>query len=367
MPLPASVLPLIVRLSPYILGGLDYLRRELLPSAPVSAPVGEPYTPPFGGGQCNVAYWVQVAAGIENGAIVYQWTTGTAAFNRDQLSPSPTTPVQGGVKGLTYTTQSNGWNCIAQGGSSSVSFFVPNFGQTSSFPPRIEQVRRQDGGVDNCGDLSNPNPPPPVGSDGIASSPVPNVEGEGLKVVQGIAIPPVPNFAAALAAALAAARAATDALSAIKAIADAIDALTNLLNKLKDALDNKDKDEDDKAKSVFRYNFGSLSKDGFRRLYPDENTSKLMCSYIDLQILSIPVGYGKYFGSLSPNFYRFKSLGYISFVTPTFGVMEVREIEFARVSMEVPENAFGFFYHLGLDGAIFANASGFYVKEERGN
>ena len=44
-------------LLPYALGALEYLLRPLLQPAPETSGVGEPYTPPFTGGQCvGVSY-----------------------------------------------------------------------------------------------------------------------------------------------------------------------------------------------------------------------------------------------------------------------------------------------------------------------
>jgi hypothetical protein len=145
-------------------------------------------------------------------------------------------------------------------------------------------------------------------------------------------------------------------MDAIKLIGDTVDAI-------KDWLDDKDRDDDSK-KELYLHDYGSIRKDGFLRLYPDGGIEGFKPIYIDLQLLSIPIGYGKYFGNLSPNFYRFKSLGHISFVSSSFGVLENHELAFSRVSLAVPELAYGFFYHLGLDDSIRANVSLFYLRSQ---
>lgn len=356
--MPLQFLPIIKAFVPSALGGLsDYLRRSLLPPAPSTTATSVPYTPPFIGGQTSgVSYEVR-------GNHIKTLSDGT----RTDFGNVATTPINGAITAIIGINRngSSVWLVRNAAGQEVISRSIGNAGDSVATWENIT-IKRLDGVSETALPPPNPNPTPPLSSDGIPTSPPPNIIGGGLTVIQGTAIVPVPSFAAALAAALAAARTAVDALTAIRAIADAIDTLTDLLKKLKDNLDNPDEDRaPDGTKTVIRYNFGSISKDGFLRLYPDQNTQKLKCSYIDIQVLSIPVGYGRYFGSLSPNFYRFRSLGHISFVSPTFGIIETRQVDFSRISLECPETAYGFFYHLGLEGAILANASGFYVKIEK--
>jgi len=365
MAIPAIILKVLPELArqAFLLAGLSFLRRALLPESPPTSGVRNVYVPPFTGGQeAGVQYFFgfsiyfldgngnilreEVRANWNNGSDNFEQTT-SGLFNAPILSGPIGSPVR----------VVNGFKLFNTAGQE---VFFTQLGQDWRFA-RIK-IGRTDGQPDNSGAPPDNSIPPAVGGDGIADSPNPNIERDGLKIVQGSPIVAIPSFAAALAAALAAAKSAADALTAIKSIADAISSILDLLKKLKDFLDGKD--DPNSRKSIIRYDFGSISKDGFLRLYPNLNSNGIQASYLDIQILSIPIGFGKYFGNKSPNRYRYQSLGYISFVSPSFGIMEVREIEFNRVSFIVPNDAIAFFYHLGLDGEIKANVTGFYIKEE---
>ena len=340
------------KLAPYVLGGLDYLRRLLFPPAPSTQSVSPPYTPPFAGGQCLVQYTVNYNTFNPDGS---PWQS-----NRQII-------LNGAIVGVKFFPSS------ATNPNSGL-FFVSQSGTARNFITNnpdaiivITSVVRVDGSSIECGDLPNPNSAPSVGDDGIATSPPPNLD-SAPTVIE--AVPPVilPSFAAALAAALAAARNALDALDAIKAVARALEALSDLLNKKNDEENKKEKEKKDKQDTI-RYQFGSIERDGFLRLYPDSNTLKYVAQQLDISFITIPSYLGKYFGKFSPNYYRHKptsnlisSLGYISFVSPTFGIMSTHHLEFRRSSIKVPENSIGFYYHLGLDGALTANAFAFYTK-----
>lgn len=353
-------LPLIA-LGAFALGGLDYLRRLLLPDAPQTNPVSSPYALPFTGGQLSGVYY-DVIPYYEVNSNVYNPQNPPNWSNRIRRTDFKITVI-GSLKGgtvdyeidkykwriidgnnITYNVLQNG---IPQGG-------LRNYGF---------EVSRTDGQPDSPNNLPNPNSAPAIKDDGIGSSGEPNL-GDDLIVQSGIPFLPILGFLDALNAALNAAKSATDALSAIKSIADAIAKIADLLNKLKDALDEKKKKDDPKNKEITRHDYGSIRYDGYLRIYNSDPDLKKKAVYLDLQLLSIPTYYGKYFGNKSPNFYRFKSLGYISFASPTFGVIQTIEIEFGRMSINIPENASGFFYHLGLDGAIVGNISTFYSEDK---
>jgi len=332
----------------YFTGGvssaLDYLKRALLPPAAEATPLDEPYTPPFTGGQCNTSYRV---------------------FTSSVSLPS-------GVRGaprLTFVTSNRITGIVPfndEGGSSGIRLFeqgstspqVDSINASFGRDFQVESIVRADGLADSCGNLPNPNPAPPISGSGIAEAgQPPDLEEDAEPVYEGSPLVAVPSFAAALAAALAAARAAATALEAIAAIADAISAISRLLDRLKEFLDGEEGNED---RSISRFDFGSIEFDGFLRLYPDVNLLGFKAELLDLQFLSIPTYYGKYFGDKSPNFYRFKELGYIAFVSPTFGVLSQVPLEFGRCSIPIPEDSIGFFFHLGLEGGIVANVSAFY-------
>lgn len=356
------VLPLLA-LGAYALGGLDYLRRLLLPPAPSTTGVSAPYVPPFLGGQCagttyNFTYTRTVVSSPFGGE-------GTSVDEtRTDLGNTVIGPIRGIEYGI-YEGYSN-FRILHSGGILVAKSGGGKYPANSAYGPTSYSFSNivftpESGQPNNCGNLENPNASPSPSTDGLADSGSPNLDNSDV-VLAGLPVVAIPNFLPALLAALNAARQALNALDAIKSIADAIEAISDLLKNLKDGLD-KDKEKDDEGnKEISRYNFGSISSDGYLRLYPASGLQKKKAVYLDLQVLSFPIGYGKYFGRKSPHFYRFKSLGHIAFTSPTFGVMEVRSIEFSRTSFPIPDNATGFYYHLGLDGAIVANASGYYQE-----
>lgn len=340
----AVISPFMIPLAAAALS-LDYLRRQLLPQAPSTSPVSEPYTPPFEGGQCPTFYTVRVS--------FVEISTG------NRIPPYDAFTVQAPVLGIEPFNNVNG--------SSGVRVITANGTNTeqanASFYRDYEAtLRRSDGLEDDCGNLPNPNPPPSVAADGLANSSPPDIASDD-DLVLGAPLVTIPPLGAALAAIAAAVAAAATALDALKKIMDAIQAIGDVLDKIKDWLDDSDKDKR-KKKTLAFHNYGSIRKDGFLRLYPSAEPEGFEPAYIDLQLLSIPIGYGKYFGNLSPNFYRFKSLGHISFVSSSFGILSTHEIEFTRTSINVPDNAFGFYYHIGLEDIIRANVSLFYLKSQ---
>ena len=360
------LLPLAA-LAAYALGGLDYLRGLLLSPAPPTESVANPYTPPFTGGQCT--------GNPNRGYMVFITRFYNPNTMEEYVNPNPVPYGNGmfqvpvGKRVLSVTIQDTGffqsWLVSWDGGSATLNAFGGS--NTSGDIPITDfdvkivyyDYSLSSEVLDSCGNLPNPNPAPSIGEDGIADSGSPNLDDDPI-VVTGSPIVPLPNFYTALLAAIAAAKAAIDALNAIKSIADAIKAIGDILDAIKDVLDGIRKDRDDGNKQISRHSFGSISRDGYLRLYPEVSLSEKKAVYLDLIFLSIPVGYGKYFGNKSPNYYRFKSLGHIAFTSPTFGIMEVHPLEFSRISLQVPENATGFYYHIGLEGSIVANCSAYY-------
>lgn len=332
-----------------------YLVRNLLFGAPESTSYTPPWTPPFTGGQCPIYYSVFVSFFINNtdgGGV--RWT---GEVNIGEFVGAITSVRQAGLGGSYY---------ITAGGVESIWY---DFRAPFTSDVKIVRVAPSRGDIDNCGNLGSPYPPLPTPESGLANGAYPTVGGsdsKNLVINGGTALVPIGTaFTSALSALIAAvnaAKAAAALLDAIKSVADAIKAIADLMDKIKDILENKDKKDKKKNVRIIQYDFGSINSDGFLRLYPSGSTN-LKGIYLDIQALSIPSSYGKYFGSRSPNRYRFKELGYIAFVSPTFGIMEVRSIEFRRVSFAIPSGSVGFFYHLGLDGAVSANATGFYEEE----
>ena len=331
----------------------DYLRQGLQPPAPSTSPLAPPYDPPFEGGQCeNVAYKIVIGYDVYRyGGFLYN-TSGQEYFG-DGTVLSTGTPYQVGnnIRSDLKWSGSEQTIGLVSGDGVSVQGYSAN-------------VVRVDGGNDNCGNLPNPNEPPPIPSDGAADSPPFDPTNDPNLAAGSPLVPynPIGGALAGLAGLLAAAAAA----AADAAVGAALKAIGDMLEKIGDALDGDgEKEEDDDKKDedkrdIRRHDYGSIRYDGFLRLYPNGEIEGYRPEYIDLQMLDIPPAYGRFFGQKSPNFFRYKQLGYIGFVSPSFGVIEVHEIEFSRTSLNCPPNAYGFFYHLGLDGAIKANAALFY-------
>jgi len=323
--------------------------------APDTEPIQQPFTPPFTGGQCDGGrYTAVVRVDWINTLNNAQSTTINVPF-----SVGGQVPLFGAISGVTATLEAPdmGYSVKLQhkdsvGNPANRIVFEGFGGIKSGLTAAILSVARIDG-ADSCGDLPNPNPPISIPSSGLAQSAPPDLQDSEL-LSQGI----VPlNLAAILAAALAALRVATTIAEAVAALADALEAIKKAIDKLLPK-------ERDKNKSFFRYVYGGIEKDGFLRFYGDVSNQGFEAVYLDILFTNIPSGYGKYFGTLSPNRYIYNRLGYIAFVSPSLGVMEVRELEFPRQSFSVPRDSIGFFYHLGLDGVIKANASAIYEKEE---
>jgi hypothetical protein len=323
--------------------GADYFFRQALGLAPLSKPKEEvPFVPPFEGGQCaddtyNVTFRVTFVS------------SGASSFYSGTVSG----PVQNVVK----ERSPSGTFLILVKGGNNTSFGTAAFGGASvadepNIQADITSIQSATGrSVTECGSIGSPIPPDPTSENGLADGGDPNFGNEEI-LVNGL----VPTgFAAALAAALAALAAANDILEAIRTIGDALKALA-------DALDDED-DEDEDAIELSSLDIGTVRRDGFLRLYPSDNTAKLEALFVDFQIKNIPKGYGRFFGKDSPNRFEFRRLGHIAFVSGTFGVINVTNLEFPRTSLTVPLGAIGFFYHFGLDGIIESSVTAFYQKK----
>ncbi len=342
-------------------GGITYLLNDALPDASESSDYeAVPYIPPFTGGQSvGVNYLVIVE-------ILFNITPSTpyysAGINRDTsgtvsyyLGSGQYKIIAGKIESISFSKPNASTLDVFINGSF---FFQSGFvavGQSNASPvsARIKEVYRLDGQPDIGGNLPNPDPPPQTNENGLSNRNEP-AEEDFEDIREGLA--PI-AVSGALAAALAALRAATDILEAVAALADAIKAIEDLLK------DKENKDED-KDKKLSIYSFGRISRDGYFDLYPSGSTIERECLYIELELMDIPGAYGRFFGRRSPNYFRFFDLGYISFVTPTYGILETHRIRFGRVAFIPPEYATGFYYHLGLNGVIKANCVGFYADPQ---
>ena len=311
--------------------------------APKPSPAAAPFTPPFLGGQC---------AGIVY-EVLLTYTNKTNP--NDVISNYPynlTAPIGGtGIKnGIAGIYSNNGVD------------FSGLF-QAEYYTVAISSLRRLDNLNDNCGNVPNPNPSLPIADDGLftPNNPVIGDENGTLNPAAIVLSPAAPIIAiggglALAAAAAAAAKAASDALEAIKKVAEALGSLKKLWEKLQEFLEEWDKDRP-KNRDIVRQTYGNIDGDGAIDFYPLSNKN-FVAIQVDIVVTEVPVGFGKYFGNMSPSRYRYKELGYISFYSISKGIIETHSIQFKRTSLIIPKTAVGFIYHFGLDNKIKGFAFG---------
>ena len=344
----------------------NFLRSIPSLFAPKPSPVGVPYTPPFTGGQCSGSTY---AVTIRDFNLVTQIAdvrtfnlSGAigASYDAFEVKLEPTTNQ---LRGFTYQgfkynngTQNFVWREEFGTGLDP----VPTRERKSSFS--ITNVSLVSG-FNNCGDPPNPNASPSINDDGLfqPNNPVIGDENGTLNPSAIILSPAAPIIAiggglALAAAAAAAAKAATDALEAIKKVAEALDALKELWKKLKEFLEEWEKDRP-KNRDIVRQTYGTIEGDGAIDFYPLSNKN-FAAIQVDIVVTEVPLGFGKYFGSMSPSRYRYKELGYISFYSINKGIIETHSIQFKRSSLAIPKTAVGFIYHFGLDNKIKGFAFG---------
>ena len=309
--------------------------------APKPTPASPPFVPPFTGGQCPINYRVN--------------------FDRIRIS------IGDSVENGTYTllgpiggAYDDGINIgiLFNGGASKTVIAESGNGQRI----RVNSVTPVSGS-DTCGNLQNPTPAPSIPDDGLFNPTNPYIADDNgtinpAAIVLSPALPLVLVSAilAGYSAAMAAAQAALSALDAIRKVAEGLDALKTLWDKLKEFLDDWEKNRPAK-RDIVRQTYGQILGDGAIDFFPDNNT-KFQAIQLDVVITNIPIGFGRYFGSLSPSRYRFKELGYIAFYSVNQGILSTHSIQFKRTSYQIPELAVGFIYHLGLDEQIKGFAFG---------
>jgi len=346
---------------------VDLLRN--LPSllAPRPTPLGIPYTPPFTGGQCTFFYLVTYTLyktdlnGVES--IQEQGLSGAQGAIQDMVVTYGSDTATAGKTSLTWSIKTSNGNVFAGSISSgSGTGFASGRGV-------INSVRPRDGQTDSCGNVRNPSPSPSIPDGGLFKANNSTINNENnvinpAAIVLAPALPLVlvPLISSAIAAALAAARAAADALEAIKKIAEALEGLSKLWDKLKEFLDEWEKNRP-KKRDITRLTYGQIVGDGALDFF-SSNNNKAQAIQLDIIITNIPSGISKYYGSLSPSRYRYKELGYIAFYSVNQGILEIHSLQFKRSTLQIPELAVGFIYHLGLDEAIRGYAFGTFSIEK---
>ena len=314
--------------------------------APKPTPFAAPWVPPFTGGQC-----------VDGQYRVYVNIQPVGQFP-SQTFVTEVGKVLGLVRGLADPNDGLMVGFLKSDGTTVYKRII----RDPATPAQIDRVERLNG-LDNCGNLSNPTPAPSINDDGLftPNNPVIGDENGTLNPAAIILSPAAPIIAiggglALAAAAAAAAKAATDALEAIKKVAEALDSLKKLWEKLQEFLEEWDKDRP-KNRDIVRQTYGNIDGDGAIDFYP-LNNKNFVAIQVDIIVTEVPLGFGKYFGSMSPSRYRYKELGYISFYSINKGIIETHSIQFKRSSLIIPKTAVGFIYHFGLDNKIKGFAFG---------
>lgn len=348
-------LPVVLGLALFTSG---YFLKDVLDEfAPESTPFQESFSPPFTGGQCVGTNYLVRVNGILSGTI-----GGSPATKTVFIQFFATGAIGSVTVGAAVETGNQYVAPVSVNGTVRAS--LP-FSGVADIPPFVVPVGTVpsitvtlSGSPDNCGNTPNPNPSFPPSTTGLSGGGF-DPDAEPLEEVEG-AFPAILPFLSLLADIIDAIKNATNVLDAIKKIGDAFDSLKELLDALRKFLD---KDNSRGNKSVLSFSFGKVSRDGFLRLYPSSGFDGLECVQLDILMLAIPLGYGREVGVLSPNFYRYRELGRISFVSGSFGIIENRKIEFGRTSLSVPDGSIGFYYQFGLENEAIASLSALYTKE----
>ena len=314
--------------------------------APKPSPFATPYSPPFTGGQCPDGQY-RVYVNIQ-----------PAGQFPSQTFVTEIGKVLGLARGLPAPDDGLMVAFLKSDGTTVYKRII----RDSTTPAQIDRIERLNG-LDNCGNISNPNPPIPIADDGLFSpnNPVIGDENGTVNPAAIVLSPAAPLILiggglAAAAAAAAAAQAASDALAAIKKVAESLDALKKLWEKLQEFLEEWEKDRP-KNRDIVRQTYGSIEGDGAIDFYPLSNKN-FTAIQVDIVVTEVPLGFGKYFGSMSPSRYRYRELGYISFYSINKGIIETHSIQFKRSSLAIPKTAVGFIYHFGLDNKIKGFAFG---------
>ena len=333
-------------------GVVDFLRSIPSLIAPKPDPIGSPYDPPFLGGQIDTEWYVvftydHTQQTIYDDSISFNSAGRIESTNAILVNGivQSITAVAGGVRIVTSRQTS-----LRMAGS-------------SAFVPIIITARlyRVDNNPNTGGNLPNPTPAPSIPDDGIFKPNNPYitdsndvVNPSAIVLAPGLPLVLVPLISSAIAAALAAARAAVDALEAIKKIAEALEGLGKLWDKLKEFLDEWEKNRP-KKRDITRQTYGRIEGDGALDFFAP-NSKTVQAIQLDVIVTNIPIGFGKYFGNMSPSRYRYKELGYIAFYSTNQGILETHSVQFKRTTLQIPPLAVGFIYHFGLDNQIKAFA-----------
>ena len=357
------IAPVLLWLSGKAQDYIDFLRSIPSLLAPKPIPLAPSYTPPFLGGQCvGVFYRVSWIVEVNFGS---GWQQRDASKN----------DIEGAIASISLkqpnsTNTSISATILYKNGTLGVTPYFGDFGNITDAIRTVSlSVTRMDNGQDTCGNVGNPSQPPSIADDGLFNPSNPLIADDN-GIINPAAIVLAPAFPLALVAAILAgyqaamqaAQAALAALEAIKKIAEGLESLKDLWEKLRAFLNEWEKNRP-KKRDTIRQTYGQLKGDGALDFFPSDN-QRYQSIQLDIVITTIPIGFGKFFGSFSPHRYRYKELGYIAFYSTTQGILEVHSIQFKRTSLQIPRLAVGFIYHLGLNEQIRGFAFGTFSVEK---
>ena len=365
-------------------GAVDFLRSVPSFFAPKPSTLGIPYSPPFTGGQTpNALYRVQFEGtnllGVKKyllvGENLFHYTRETPFSDAQMLSAPQGVQIRGAIVGNITNTGGFTIFWLLDGVNTGITTSANGAGYDDrtvlmdGTSLRIYKILRQDGTADTGGNLPNPTPNPPINDDGLFKPNNPYITDSNdvvnpAAIVLAPALPLVlvPLISSAIAAALSAARAAGTALEAIQKVAEALEGLAELWKKLKEFLDEWEKSRP-KKRDITRQTYGRIEGDGALDFFAP-NSTKVEAIQLDIIVTNIPIGFGRYFGSMSPSRYRYRELGYIAFYSVNQGILEVHSLQFKRNTLQIPPLAVGFIYHFGLDNQIKAFAFGTFSIEK---
>ena len=333
----------------------DFLRSIPSLIAPKPSPVSVPLPLPYLGGQC-VGFRYAILVTIADSGVFNGFQSGVSG-------------VLGEIRSITKRQEANGFGTIVFEGSNNDPRIIMTSVLFANLSWRVDSIARLDGQPDNCGNVPNPVSSPPIPDDGLFKPNNPYIT-DSNDVVNPAAIVLAPALPLVLVAAItggymaamAAAKAASDALEAVKKIAEGLESLKKLWDKLQEFLDEWEKSRP-KKRDITRQTYGRIEGDGALDFFAP-NSTKVEAIQLDIIVTNIPIGFGRYFGSMSPSRYRYRELGYIAFYSVNQGILEVHSLQFKRNTLQIPPLAVGFIYHFGLDNQIKAFAFGTFSIEK---
>lgn len=325
-----------------------------LNDAPVTEPIQEPYEPPFTGGQCLAAeYSVQLRntfGYVDGRSDTFQnLTVGTFGKIRG------TRVSEDRLSGFLLAAGQTGTPTDIEVASAGGAFFVRAVDIVS-----LTRV----GGIDNCGDLPNPNPALPPSANGYGSGNPDDGMGGDI-VYAGLPVLSAAALIAALKLLADAISAVADALDGIRKIGEALKGIIDLLKEL---LDGKKEDDKEKPKNR-KYSVGQWSSmtqtDGLIETKPITLDGKIALPYkVQVVIKEFPNTSSRILGVLSPSIsIDSLPLFYLLLQEDDFGITAVKTIRTLSSSTSIPPFHRGVFWNFRLNPQMEGKYRLFYQTE----